>query len=100
MFTEEMKERILSQLTLKPRELIHGENIKNSDGFYGDGRNAWGDGDGKWGDVTDISGDISGLGPGNLSRFVGCTTGIQASSIPEIIALLEKAGKVIKQRAI
>lgn len=94
-----MKERILSRLTLKPRKLIHGENISNSDGLYGDGKDVWGDGTGKWGDITDITGDITGLSAGDLSRFVGCTNGIQAN-IPEIIALLENAGKVIKHRAV
>ena len=99
MVTEETKKKILRQLTLKPRKLIHGENIKDSDGLYGDGKGVWGDGTGKWGDVTDITGDISGIGPGDLSRFVGNMNGIKAS-IPEIIALLESTGKVIKHRAV
>lgn len=99
MVTEEMKERILKQLTLKPRKLIHGENIENSDGLYGDGKDVWGDATGNWGDITDITGDISGIGAGDLSWFVGCTTGIEAS-IPEMIAILEEAGKVIKQHAV
>lgn len=94
-----MKERILKQLTLKPRELIHGENIKNSEGLYGDGKNVQGEGTGKWGDITDIEGDITGIGPGDLSRFVGSMKGIQGS-VPEITAILEDAGKVIKHRAI
>lgn len=99
MVTEEMKERILKQLTLKPRNLIHGESINNSGGLYGDGKDVWGEGTGKWGDISDITGDISGIGAGDLSRFVGCTNGINAS-VPEIIALLETAGKIIKHRAI
>jgi len=99
MVTEETKKKILRQLTLKPRKLIHGENIKDSDGLYGDGKGVWGDGTGKWGDVTDITGDISGIGSGDLSRFVGNINGIQAS-VPEIIALLESTGKVIKHRAV
>lgn len=99
MVTEEMKEKILKQLTLKPRKLIHGENIGNSDGLYGDGRDVWGEGTGKWGDITDITGDISGLGPGDLSQFVGCIDGIKASP-QEIAAILEDAGKVIKRRAV
>ena len=99
MITEEMKERILKQLTLKPRVLVHGDDIKNNSGLYGDGKGVRGEGTGKWGDITDIEGDISGLGPGDVSWFVGCLTGIQAS-IPEITAILEAAGKVIKHRAI
>lgn len=99
MITEEMKERILKQLTLKPRVLVHGENIKNNSGFYGDGKNVRGEGTGKWGDVTDIEGDIAGIGPGDLSRFVGCMDGIKASP-QEVIAILEAAGKVIKHRAV
>lgn len=99
MISKEMKERILKQLTLKPRKLIHGESIKNSDGLYGDGRDVWGEGTGKWGDITDIRGDISGLGSGDLSQFVGCTTKIDVG-IPEMIAFLEDEGKIIKHRAV
>lgn len=97
--TEEMKERILKQLVLKPRELIHGDDIKNSEGLYGDGKSVRGEGTGKWGDISDVEGDITGIGPGDLSRFVGDMTGIKAS-VPEIIAILEVAGKVIKHRAV
>lgn len=99
MMTEDMKERVLKQLTLKPRVLIRGENIANNSGLYGNGEYVSGDGTGKWGDVTDITGNISGIGPGDLSRFVGDMNGIQASAL-EIIALLEAAGKVIKHRAV
>jgi len=76
---EETKKRILKQLTLKPRELVHGEDIKNSDGFYGDGKGVFGEGTGKWGDITDITGDIAGISPGDLSRFVGSMDSIKAS---------------------
>ena len=96
---EEMKERILKQLTLKPRKLVHGEDIKNNEGLYGDGKDVQGEGTGKWGDVSDVRGDITGIGPGDLSRFVGCMDGIKASP-QEITAILEDAGKVIKHRAI
>jgi len=96
---EEIKKRILKQLTLKPRELVHGEDIKNSDGLYGDGKGVKGEGTGKLGDITDIKGDIAGIGPGDLSRFVGSMDGIKASP-QEITAILEDAGKVIKHRAI
>ena len=94
---EEMKKRILDQLTLKPRDLIHGDDIKNNSGLCGDGRGARGEGTGKWGDVSNVTGDITEIGPGDLSRFLGCMTDIKAS-IPEIIAILEDAGKVIKRR--
>lgn len=96
---EEMKERILKQLTLKPRELIHGNDIKNSSGLYGDGKGVKGEGTGNWGDVSNVKGDITGIGPGDLSRFLGCMTDIKAS-VPEIIAILEEAKKVIKHRSI
>jgi len=94
-----MKDRILKQLVLKPRELIHGEDIKNSSGFYGDGRGVQGEGTGKWGDVSDIKGNITEIGPGDFSRLFGCMTDIKAS-VPEIIAILEDAGKVIKHSTI
>ena len=96
---EETKERILRQLTLKPRELIHGEDIKNNSGLYGDGRGVRGEGTGNWGDVSNVKGDITGVGPGDLSRFVGCTTDIK-TSVSEIIAILEDVGKVIKHYAV
>ena len=99
MILKEMKERILKQLTLKPRKLIHGEDIENSDGLYGDGRGVWGEGTGNWGDVSDITGNISRIGPGDLSRFVGSMDGIKGN-VSEIIALLESMGKVIKHHAV
>ena len=97
--TEEMKEKILRQLRLKPRKLINEEDIGGYKAeLYGDGRSVWGIAAGCRGDVTDIKGDLSGLRD-DVSRLVGNVTGINAST-PEIIPILEKAGKVIKQRAV
>lgn len=97
MLTREMKERILRQLTLKPRELIYGESIKNNSGLWGNGKGLWGKGSNTIGDVTDIYGQLEITG--DLSRFVGCVTGIKGSG-SEIRKILEKAHKVVKHRAI
>ncbi len=96
--TEEIKKRILSQLILEPRELIHGESIGGYKAeLYGDGKRVLGIANCR-GDITDIEGNLSGLRD-DVSRFVGCVNGIEGSA-NEIIEVLEKAGKVIKHRAV
>ena len=98
MVSEEMRERILGQLTLKPRELIHGENIGGYKvELYGDAKRVWGISNCR-GDVTNLEGNLYGLRD-DVSRLVGCVNGIEASA-NEIIEILEKAGKVIKHRAV
>ena len=96
--TEEMKERIIKRLQLKPKELINADNIGgDKSGLWGNGKGVWGIAEkGLKGDITNIWGCISGIGPGDISRFVGCVDGIEGS-VDEIIEVLEKAKKVIKQ---
>ena len=94
---KEMEEMIIEQLLLKPRKLVNAEEIGGDKScLFGNGKNVWGIAERVRGDVTDIDGSLSGV-TGDVSRFVGCVTGINASD-KEIIAVLEEAGKVIKQR--
>ena len=94
----EMKERIIKQLQLRPKELTNAEEIGgDKSGLWGNGKEVWGIAQkGLKGDITNIRGCISGIGPGDISRFVGCVDRIEGS-VDEIIEVLEKARKVIKQ---